>query len=184
MQGSITRIDSWQGLRPEFPSPPRVHWLTLFLVWTAAAFGINLLVHPPFDGLASCVVLNAWPVFFCHWLRNLSVDSTTFFWCDAYVLVQLVAEVLALYRSPSDTILVTVRLLGAASAVLGIVTIFIIRSELERHYNLSEAYGLSLSGIMTFFFSFLYFQAKLYPIAKLKHDVSTQLFAASNRPIE
>ena len=57
-------------------------------------------------------------------------------------------------------------ILAHTSRILEIVTIFLIRSDLERHYNEREPYGLQLNGLMTFFFSFLYFQYHLCDIAK------------------
>jgi hypothetical protein len=56
------------------------------------------------------------------------------------------------------------------------VTIYSIRNELQTHYNRIEPIGLQLGGIMTFFFSFLYFQYHLYKIAQLKQRYGSRPF--------
>lgn len=52
--------------------------------------------------------------------------------------------------------------------VLFIVGIFTIRADMEEYYNSTENIGLSLSGVMTFFFSVFYFQYHFSRIAKWK----------------
>ena len=42
------------------------------------------------------------------------------------------------------------------------------RSELEEHFNTVEPVGLSLSGVMTFFFGGLYFQYHINDINRRK----------------
>ncbi len=52
--------------------------------------------------------------------------------------------------------------------ILYFVGIFMMRSLLERHYREAEPIGLSLSGVMTFFFGALYFQYHLHDIAEFR----------------
>jgi GYF domain 2 len=59
-------------------------------------------------------------------------------------------------------------LLGLAVWVVRIVARFTMRSELEQHFNGAEPVGLSLSGVMTFFFGGIYFQYHLNRINELK----------------
>lgn len=59
-------------------------------------------------------------------------------------------------------------LLGFAVWVMRLVARFTMRSELERHFNEAEPVGLSLSGVMTFFFGGIYFQYHLNRINELK----------------
>jgi hypothetical protein len=42
------------------------------------------------------------------------------------------------------------------------------RGSLEEHYNSAEPIGLTLSGVMTFFFNIYYFQYHLTRIAEAK----------------
>jgi hypothetical protein len=59
-------------------------------------------------------------------------------------------------------------LLGIGTWVVRLVARFTMRSELEHHFNVAEPVGLSLSGVMTFFFGGLYFQYHLNRINELK----------------
>jgi hypothetical protein len=183
MQGSIMYSDSGQGLNAEFPAPPKVHWVALFLAGIAVGILVAIFVPRPYQALANSLVDNAWPVYFCIWLRELNPDSNSFFWCDAYVVVELGYASMALVRNPSQLTHAVAGLLGLASTVLGIATIFIIRKELLRHYNEREPNGLHLDGVITFFFSFLYFQSQLYPIAKAKNEAAMRRETASAKPI-
>lgn len=57
---------------------------------------------------------------------------------------------------------------GLALWVVRLVARFTMRSELEQHFNTAEPVGLSLSGVMTFFFGGLYFQYHINRINELK----------------
>jgi hypothetical protein len=59
-------------------------------------------------------------------------------------------------------------LLGLAVWVVRLVARFTMRAELEHHFNTVEPVGLSLSGVMTFFFGGVYFQYHLNRINELK----------------
>ncbi len=59
-------------------------------------------------------------------------------------------------------------LLLACFAVLYFVAIFSMRRDLEEYYNTTENIGLSLSGVMTFFFAVYYFQWHFSRIAQWK----------------
>jgi len=154
----------------DYPPPPRIHWLVLAFVFT----GVKLLIahcaplryHELFDSLA----VDAWAFYLCLWIRSLDSDARSPFWCDVYVIVELAYAALDTRQNPSPIINSTLVLLALASVVLGLVTIFLIRSDLVRHYNEREPYGLQLSGAMTLFFSFLYFQYHLYDIAKRREQ--------------
>ncbi len=59
-------------------------------------------------------------------------------------------------------------ILGLAGWIVRIVARFTMRSDLEEHFNGPEPVGLSLSGVMTFFFGGVYFQYHLNRINELK----------------
>ena len=52
--------------------------------------------------------------------------------------------------------------------VMGFVMVFGVRKSMVTYYNSVEPIGLRLSGIMTFFFNFLYFQYHFSRIANWK----------------
>jgi hypothetical protein len=58
--------------------------------------------------------------------------------------------------------------LGLLYWILIIVSRFMMKSSLEEHFNGPEPVGLRLSGVMTFFFGGVYFQAKLNEINAMK----------------
>lgn len=158
----------YEGLDPKYPSPPRIHWLVLLGAWIAISWTIGMFCSPRYQELLQSLVVDAWVFYLCNWIRQLDSESKSPFWCDVYVVIELACAGLGSMRNPSPVISLTIGLLGIAAAILGIVTIFLIRGDLERHYNDREHAGLVLSGGMTFFFSFLYFQSHLYDIAKRK----------------
>jgi hypothetical protein len=61
-----------------------------------------------------------------------------------------------------------VSLLGIGTWVVRLIARFTMRSNLEQHFNGPEPMGLSLSGVMTFFFGGIYFQYHLNRINELK----------------
>jgi hypothetical protein len=59
-------------------------------------------------------------------------------------------------------------LLSLATWVVRLIARFTMRSDLEEHFNGPEPVGLSLSGVMTFFFGGIYFTYHLNRINELK----------------
>ncbi|MGA2887588.1 MAG: hypothetical protein ABSE51_06015 [Terracidiphilus sp.] len=153
---------------PEYPPPPRVHWLVLLLVWWTLGALIGWLVPSPYQNLLNSLVVDAWAFYLCLWIRTLDPDARCIFWCDAYVVVELACAAMTIRQNPSAMHERLTGILGLTSAVLGIATIYLIRADLEKHYNEREPIGLHFSLAKTFFFSFLYFQSQLYDIAEYK----------------
>ena len=163
----------------DYPPPPRVHWLVLLCAFTLIKILVGTYTPPRYHELVDSIAGDAWAFYLCLWIRSLDSDARSPFWCDVYVIVELAYAALDMRQNPSRTLDQAIAFLGLSSAVLGIVTIFLIRSDLERHYNERELYGLHLSGVMTFLFSFLYFQYHLYDIAKWREK---ERWANPNRP--
>lgn len=55
-----------------------------------------------------------------------------------------------------------------AGAIMLVVGVFSIKHAMEEYYNSREMIGLSLSGVMTFFFGTVYLQYHINRIAKWK----------------
>jgi len=159
-----------QILPRDYPPPPRVHWFVLLLVFTAIKILVGVYAPLRFQTLLDSIAGDAWAFYLCLWIRSLDSDARSPFWCDVYVVVELAFAALSVRQNLSPIMDATVASLGLASAVLAIVTIFLIRSDLERYYNEREPLGLQLNGAMTFFFSFLYFQYHLNDIAKRREE--------------
>ncbi len=162
---SITTIQQYDA---KFPAPPRIHWFILLLVWWGLGALIGLLAPKQYQNLFNSLVADAWVFYLCVWIRNLNPDSKCPFWCDVYVVVELACAITTIRQNPSGLHMWITEILGFASAILGIVTIYLVRSDLQKHYNEREPIGLQLGSIMTFFFSFIYFQYHLYDIAQFK----------------
>jgi hypothetical protein len=158
------------GIYPgsEYPPPPAVHWFALLLASIAAGILINWLAPAPYRNLLQSLVGDGWAFYLCLWIRQIEPDSHTAFWCDAYVVVELGYAALTIRQNPIGLLEITTGILGFASFALGIATIYMIRADLLKHYNEREPIGIYLSPVLTFFFSFLYFQSQLYEIAKQK----------------
>jgi hypothetical protein len=154
----------------DYPTPPRVHWLVLLCAFWIVKIVVGTYTPLRYHGLVDSIAGDAWAFYLCLWIRSLDSDARSPFWCDVYVIVELAYAALDVRQNQSRMMDGTLAFLGLASAVLGIATIFLIRSDLVRHYNEREPYGLQLSGVMTFFFSFLYFQYHLYNIAKWREE--------------
>jgi hypothetical protein len=157
----------------DYPAPPCVHWIVLFGASIVVDVLAGLYIPERYHTLTESLFVDAWVFYLSLWIRSLDENARSPFWCDAYVVVELTLAVLsafplAIWRDSPSPLAVAKLLLAFASLTLGILAIFLIRSDLERHYNEREPLGLHLSGMMTFFFSIYYFQYHLYKIAQLK----------------
>jgi hypothetical protein len=154
----------------DYPSPPRVHWFVLTLVyWAFSALARNYAPKPYIELIISLGV-DAWVFYLCLWLRHLEPESKSVFWGDASIIVELTYAATTISQKPSHALELSTNVLGTASAILGLITIYVIRHDLVKHYNEKENFNLQLGGVLTFFFSFIYFQYHLYDIAKSKKD--------------
>lgn len=161
----------YEGFDFKFPSPPRIHWLGLLLGWFLIQWIVVRTVPLAWQGIALSLVFDGWAFYLCNWLRMLDTDSKSPFWCDVYVVVQLGCAGLGALHHTSQAIAIVDGVLELGSVILGIATVFLIKHDLETHYNDREHAGLVLNGLMTFFFSFIYFQFHLYDIAQRRKRV-------------
>lgn len=143
------------------PLPPNLHWAILLVILLAGRiFGLLFLF---FNW--------GWSMLLANWARRLINDN------KAMVLV-------AMYPAGFLAGAFAVGLGGAAHMtgvialggimILGgliayIVGIFKIRDAMEEYYNSKENISLSLSGVMTFFFSTVYLQYHINRIARWKN---------------
>ena len=152
----------------EYPPPPRVHWFTLLIVWAALSGLISQYAPERFQPLLDSLVVDAWALYLCLWIRRLDPDCKSAFWCDVYLVVEIAFALLSIRQHPSQNLQTLMLILGVASGILGIATVYLIRYDLEKHYNEREPIGLHLGPVKTFFFTFLYIQSELYDIAQHK----------------
>jgi len=143
----------YEGFDPQYPSPPRVHWLALLIAWVAISLVIDKYFPEKYHDLLQSLVVDGWVFYLCHGIRRLYPEAKSPFWCDVYVVVQLAAATLGDFAHASTIWGLLLYPLAIAGIVLAIATIFLVRSDLENHYNNREHAGLVLNGVLTFFFS-------------------------------
>lgn len=142
-----------------YPDPPNLHW-ALVLVLGIFTCGLFSLV---------------WMFVQAAWMRKVKPDSKALNYYIAgmvFYVITIVAEVASMMAGNNGTAsggLTAVYALSAlVNLVLFIIAIFTMRSDMEEHFNGPEPIGLSLSGVMTFFFNVLYFQYHFSRINELK----------------
>lgn len=131
------------------PLPPNWHWAIVLVLIIVTRQLFNLI----------------WALIQANWARKLSGDN------KAIVLV-------AMYPAGMIAGMVTIAFsrdlapLGGlfilAGVIMMVVGVFAIRSAMEDYYNSVENIGLTLSGVMTFFFGTVYLQYHINRIARWK----------------
>jgi hypothetical protein len=177
-QAELPGIDA----RAVYPPPPSVQWITLLAVEVFVAFVAFLLLPRGFGGLVANLTLDAWAVYLCLWLRKLNPEFMSIFWCSAFIVLQLAFSAPGAPIPRNSGFAIFAVSLALFDLVLWLVTIYLIRAELHFHYNVSEPIGLYLNGVLTFFFSFLYFQYHLYKIAELRRSNGDKPFYYQGGP--
>jgi hypothetical protein len=82
--------------------------------------------------------------------------------------VQALARLIFEYLQAKTVLLIVCFLCSPLGTICMLVAIFSMRNSIQRYYNSVEPIGLRLSGVMTFFFSILYFQYHFRRIARWK----------------
>jgi hypothetical protein len=143
------------------PLPPNLHWAILLVILIAG----QLLA------LLSLLFNWVWVFILANWARRLSGNN------KAMVLVAMypagfLAGILsfgfsAAQNSPGASAIGGLLIFGGLIAY--IVGIFKIREAMEEYYNTRENIALTLSGVMTFFFSIIYLQYHINRIHRWKN---------------
>jgi GYF domain 2 len=131
--------------------PPNWHWAIVLVLGVVTRQLFNLI----------------WALIQANWARKLSGDNKPMVLVAMYPAA-MIAGVLTmiLFRGESLAALGTLFIL--AGAIIYIVGVFSIRAAMEDYYNSTENIGLTLSGVMTFFFSTVYIQYHINRIARWK----------------
>jgi hypothetical protein len=134
-----------------YPCPPRVHWAILLVALLAAEGLVFWFVPDTYRNFAVYAVAVAWPLYLCIWVRKIDHRSSSLYWAIA----SLVTGFGFLF-----------------SWLLWIVVIYELREELLEHYNRREPINLRLNAVLTFLFSFVYFQFVLNRIGRQRQAIS------------
>lgn len=135
-----------------YPAPPNLHWglVLLFTLITCGVFGI------------------IWEIIQGVWMKKvdpLSKALALYVGAAACLGGIFFASFFSAMVHGSGSY---AGLLQIAYSVALLIGRFNFRSSMERHYNLAEPMGLSLSGVMTFFFGGIYFQYHFNDIMRRK----------------
>jgi hypothetical protein len=136
------------------PLPPNLHWGVLFLLEVVTRQLFNLI----------------WALVQANWARKLINNNKPLVLVAMYpagIIAGIAAEVVA-GGSNSGAVAIAAGLCIIGGVIAYIIGIFSIRSAMEEYYNSTENIGLSLSGVMTFFFSAVYLQYHINRIARWK----------------
>jgi len=139
------------------PLPPNLHWAVLLVI----------IIFGRFLGILGMLFTWVWVMILANWARRLTGDN------KAMVLVAMypagfLAGIFsfgfsATQHSPGTAAIGGILIL--AGLIAYIVGVFKIRDAMEEYYNSKENIGLTLSGVMTFFFSLVYLQYHINRIA-------------------
>jgi len=135
------------------PLPPNLHWAVLLILEIVTRQLFNLI----------------WALVQANWARKLIKNNKPLVLVAMYpagIIAGIMAEVVSGSNSDALAIPAIVCIIGGVIAY--IIGIFSIRSVMEEYYNSTENIGLSLSGVMTFFFSAVYLQYHINRIARWK----------------
>ena len=140
-----------------YPDAPNLPW------------GLVLL----FSVLTCSVFMFVWNLIVAAWLKRVQPNSNALLYyamATALAVGQVftgtharIHDMHSFYQPHPMT-----NLLGIIVWVARLVARFTMRSSLEEHFNGPEPIGLTLSGVMTFFFGGLYFQYHLNRINEIK----------------
>lgn len=139
-----------------YPDPPNLHWALVLVI-----------------GLFTCGLFAVvWEFVQAAWMRKVNQRSNALFLYIAYAVIaygggifRFILMMSTGFRNPFLALALPVSLI---SVVLVELAFFDMRRSMEEHFNGPEPIGLSLSGVMTFFFGPLYFQYHMTRINEIK----------------
>jgi hypothetical protein len=141
-----------QGM--QFPDPPNLHWALVLVL-----------------GIVTCgLFVYAWDIVQALFVKRIQPNSKALIYYIAGVGMLLLSVILTVAKLNTTG----ASLLNIVGAVLVLIGRFNLRSSLEEHYNVVDPVGLSLSGVMTFFFGPFYFQYHFNRINEIKRAYRLQ----------
>jgi GYF domain 2 len=133
------------------PLPPNWHWAIVLVLGIVTRQLFNLI----------------WSLIQANWARKLCGDNKPMVLVAMYP-AGMVAGVLMMVLFRGEGLAGLGGLFIFAGAIVYLFGVFSIRSAMEDYYNSTENIGLTLSGVMTFFFSTVYIQYHINRIARWK----------------
>jgi hypothetical protein len=131
------------------PLPPNWHWSIVLILDIVTRQLFNLV----------------WALVQANWARKLIGDNKPMVLVAMYPAA-IVAGVLTMIVSRQMAWLGGLFII--VGAIMLLIGVFSIKAAMEEYYNSTENIGLTLSGVMTFFFSTIYIQYHINRIARWK----------------
>jgi hypothetical protein len=146
----------------KYPAPPSFHWAWLLFIPISIAIIVIILLESAeiSAGLVKLIVFIAIALFaiyqfyLCMWITTVTHSNKAFFWT---IIAIGYAVILLSMPSPHQD-----------EFSLSILVAFILRDQIQEHYNNNEPIGLKLGVTRTFFLGVIYIQYHLYHIAREK----------------
>ena len=137
---------------PGNPDPPNLHW------------GLVLLFSVLSCGMFSAV----WNLVQAAWMKRVAPQSRALYYYIAGICVLAGIFFVSFHAGMTHTRNTDGSVLNLFYGILTLIGRFSLRSSLEDYYTNVEPFGLTLSGVMTFFFGDIYFQYHLNEIMRRK----------------
>lgn len=144
---------------PAYPNPPNLHWALVLLITLVTC------------GLFSVI----WLVVEALWIRKVKPGAKSLTYLTVTGVLWLLMLVLTMAQSTMSVsgqhapgLTGVLALVELGYFILYLISVFAMRSDIEEHFNTAEPIGLSLNGVMTFFFNVLYFQYHFTRINEMK----------------
>jgi GYF domain 2/Domain of unknown function (DUF4234) len=140
----------------QYPSPPSLHW------------GIVVLL-----GVLTCGLFGwVWAFVEAAWVKKVDPESKAllYYGISVGLLVLMFGAGFAegLAGRPGAAYSPIFMICRLAGGIMWLVAAFNMRTSIEDHFTSKEPIGLSLNGVMTFFFSVYYFQYHFTRINEMK----------------
>jgi hypothetical protein len=133
------------------PLPPNWHWSIVLVLGLITRQLFNLI----------------WALIQANWARKLCGDNKPMVLVAMYP-AGMIAGILMVALFRGQPIAGVGGLFILAGAIVYLFGVFSIRSAMEDYYSSTENIGLTMSGVMTFFFSTVYIQYHINRIARWK----------------
>ena len=133
------------------PLPPNWHWAIVLVLGLVTRQLFNLV----------------WALIQANWARKLISDNKPMVLVAMYPAA-MVAGGMMVGMFPKSGLAGLGGLFILAGAIVYLFGVFSIKAAMEEYYNSVENIGLSMSGVMTFFFSTVYIQFHINRIARWK----------------
>jgi hypothetical protein len=146
--------------QPEFPNPPNLHW-GLVLLFAVISCGFFTIV---------------WEIVQAAWMKKIEPTTKSIYYYSIGALMLLAVFALSFEAGITHTQNSVSGLFNIAYFVLVVAGRFSFKSAMEEHFNGPDPMGISLSGVMTFFFGGIYFQYYINDIVRRKQqDLAFQM---------